>query len=242
MNSLIEDFYSKGRLHSALQRLKTFSESGKYQDSKRPPSEAERAENEKCVISEYLRPIVEDLLPLVMGDGSLGFGPHRIIVREILASTLLTSILRAVSDPDTINKLVDMKLTRLIEEQRMLNKLREALDLQSSPLETPNTLGREGAGGSEPSGGILGRSTRPKVTRTYEEFIDMIKRCQDLEELDSMHGAVVSHIRKKRILIMGQNKDDIVHGEKVRDIIVYINRLYVAKKLIEKRITLLTRA
>ncbi|KAJ2501931.1 tRNA (guanine-N(7)-)-methyltransferase (tRNA(m7G46)-methyltransferase), partial [Coemansia sp. RSA 2049] len=50
---------------------------------------------------------------------------------------------------------------------------------------------------------------------------------------------ILAQIRKRRILIMGHGKGDVVHGQRVRDVLVYINRLYVAKKKAERRLDVL---
>ncbi|KAJ2341062.1 tRNA (guanine-N(7)-)-methyltransferase (tRNA(m7G46)-methyltransferase), partial [Coemansia sp. RSA 2618] len=77
--------------------------------------------------------------------------------------------------------------------------------------------------------------------RSYEEFMTMIDECQSPASLQRIHEDILAQIRKRRILIMGQNKDDIVHGHRVRDVLVYINRLYVAKKKAERRLEMLVR-
>ncbi|KAJ1918441.1 tRNA (guanine-N(7)-)-methyltransferase (tRNA(m7G46)-methyltransferase) [Mycoemilia scoparia] len=241
-NLLIIDNYFKLRQHPALRSLISnppgasvaSSEKNSHPNHSEKPkprsksgeSKEEMLDQEKIAIANYLRSIVDELLELIIAKESLNFGPHKTIIREILASTLLTSVVGAVIDPDTSNRLIDMQLTRIIEEQRMVTKLRQALDLQSG-----------GIGSQE---GDLGDGKGFQPTRTFEEFIEMIKTCQDLGMLTSISENIVSQIRKKRILIMGKNKGDIVHGENVKDMIFYINRLYVAKKVAEKRIRLLS--
>ncbi|KAJ1976653.1 tRNA (guanine-N(7)-)-methyltransferase (tRNA(m7G46)-methyltransferase) [Dimargaris cristalligena] len=76
---------------------------------------------------------------------------------------------------------------------------------------------------------------------TYDQFIYSVKHCTDLGEIKQIRNQIVAQIRTKRILVEGKNKQEVVHGERVKDINVYINRLLIAKKLAEKQIMLLGR-
>ncbi|KAJ1941179.1 tRNA (guanine-N(7)-)-methyltransferase (tRNA(m7G46)-methyltransferase), partial [Linderina macrospora] len=108
----------------------------------------------------------------------------------------------------------------------MVSELREVLDKQAADeWAAKEAAVEEDAGGS--------------TVVTYDEFMRNIEGCSDAEELARIRDEILAQIRKKRILIMGQNKDDIVHGQRVRDVLVYINRLYVAKKKAERRLDLL---
>ncbi|KAJ2775683.1 tRNA (guanine-N(7)-)-methyltransferase (tRNA(m7G46)-methyltransferase) [Coemansia nantahalensis] len=181
--------------------------------------------NEKAAVLAHVRRVVDLLLPLVLPPEQLLFGPHRVLVRELLSGALLTPLLLAAADPDTANQLVDGQLERLIREQHMVEELRDALDQQSSAI----GLGGEDDDMDDAEAGV----------RTYEQFMATIDQCQDLRELETITDDIVAQIRKRRILIMGQNRDDIVHGQRVSDVLVYINRLYVAKKKAERRAELL---
>ncbi|KAJ2827090.1 tRNA (guanine-N(7)-)-methyltransferase (tRNA(m7G46)-methyltransferase), partial [Coemansia sp. 'formosensis'] len=68
------------------------------------------------------------------------------------------------------------------------------------------------------------------------QFMTTIDECKDARELARIGEDILAQIRKRRILITGLSKDDIVHGQRVGDIIVYVNRLYVAKKKAERRL------
>ncbi|KAJ1726120.1 tRNA (guanine-N(7)-)-methyltransferase (tRNA(m7G46)-methyltransferase), partial [Coemansia biformis] len=187
--------------------------------------------DERAAVLAHVRRVVDLLLPLVLPPEQLMFGPHRVLVRELLSGALLMPLLLTAADPDTANQLVDSQLERLIREQHMVDELRDALDQQSSTIMDLGGDNGDGEAGymDDDGGGV----------RTYEQFMSTIDQCQDLRDLEKTIDDIVAQIRKRRILIMGQNKDDIVHGQRVRDILVYINRLYVAKKKAERRAELL---
>ncbi|KAJ1962864.1 tRNA (guanine-N(7)-)-methyltransferase (tRNA(m7G46)-methyltransferase) [Dipsacomyces acuminosporus] len=116
------------------------------------------------------------------------------------------------------------------------NSSTNALDALSASWSSGRLAGSWGAENELP---VQGEGSKRPSVMTYEQFITSIETCSDIAELGRIHEDILAQIRKRRILIMGQNKDDIVHGERVRDIIVYINRLYVAKKKAERRLELL---
>ncbi|KAJ1954371.1 tRNA (guanine-N(7)-)-methyltransferase (tRNA(m7G46)-methyltransferase), partial [Linderina pennispora] len=167
------------------------------------------AEGKRQVMA-HMRRVVDLVVPLVLPVDQASFLPHRVLVRELLVGALLAPIVMSLAEPDTLNQLLDGQLARLIREQHMVSELREALEMQAD-----------------------------EHVATYQEFMETIEACGDANELVRIHEDVVAQIRKKRILIMGLGKDDIVHGERVRDILVYVNRLYVAKKKAERRLELL---
>ncbi|KAJ2842556.1 tRNA (guanine-N(7)-)-methyltransferase (tRNA(m7G46)-methyltransferase), partial [Coemansia brasiliensis] len=206
--------------------------------------DADEDERKRRVMA-HVRRVVNLLVPLVLPPEQASFAPHRILVRELLTGALLTPIILSIADPDTINQLLDTQLERLIREQHMVNELRDALDQQAQsniPMGSSqfpaNRESEDGYGNSKEE--TNGTEQQPAV-RTYEQFMTTIDECSDLDELQRIIEDILAQIRKRRILIMGQNKDDIVHGQRVKDILVYINRLYVAKKKAERRLDLLRR-
>ncbi|KAJ2452187.1 tRNA (guanine-N(7)-)-methyltransferase (tRNA(m7G46)-methyltransferase) [Coemansia sp. RSA 2336] len=202
-------------------------------------------EERKRRVMAHVRRVVNLLVPLVLPPEQASFAPHRILVRELLTGALLTPMILSIADPDTINQLLDTQLERLIREQHMVNELRDALNQQAqtsnsmSSSQLPVSRGSEDGYGNG-KGETIDAEQQPAV-RTYEQFMTTIDECSDLNELQRIIEDILAQIRKQRILIMGQNKDDIVHGQRVKDVLVYINRLYVAKKKAERRLDLLRR-
>ncbi|KAJ2720696.1 tRNA (guanine-N(7)-)-methyltransferase (tRNA(m7G46)-methyltransferase) [Coemansia sp. Benny D115] len=207
-----DDRLSNMRWHPALQPL---VDAASGQDVEWDQAGAKRA------VMGHVRRVVDLMTPLILPADQASFGPHRVLVRELLDGALLTPVVMSMAEPDTINQLLDGQLERLIREQHMVSELRGVLDQQ------------HGQDTSEPLSDNAGRDDE---VRTYEQFMLTIDECNDARELERIRDDVVAQIRKRRILIMGQNKDDIVHGQRVGDVIVYVNRLYVAKKKAERRL------
>ncbi|KAI9319877.1 PXA domain-containing protein [Dichotomocladium elegans] len=76
--------------------------------------------------------------------------------------------------------------------------------------------------------------------RSYHDFLRMIEDENSLLELKRARNDIVTQLRKKRVLIQDRDPEEVIDGEKVQDIIVYIDRLSVAKRRVDKRITDLT--
>ncbi|KAJ1718781.1 tRNA (guanine-N(7)-)-methyltransferase (tRNA(m7G46)-methyltransferase), partial [Coemansia erecta] len=173
-------------------------------------------------VRAHVRRVVDLVVPLVLAPAQASFAPHRVLVREILAGAVLAPVVMSLADPDTLNQLVEGQLAKLIREQHMVSELRGALDQQAAQSE-------------EAAGGRGDEEEEDEGVQTYEQFMQSIDGCRDAEQLDQITEEIVAQIRKRRILIMGQGAQDIVHGQRVADIIVYINRLYVAKRRAERR-------
>ncbi|CEP07570.1 hypothetical protein [Parasitella parasitica] len=76
--------------------------------------------------------------------------------------------------------------------------------------------------------------------RTFQDFLKMIQEEKNLLDLKRVRNDIVTQIRKKKAHIADRDPEEIVDGEKVQDIIVYVNRLGVAKKRVDKRISTLS--
>ncbi|KAI8640059.1 PXA domain-containing protein [Parasitella parasitica] len=76
--------------------------------------------------------------------------------------------------------------------------------------------------------------------RTFQDFLKMIQEEKNLLDLKRVRNDIVTQIRKKKAHIADRDPEEIVDGEKVQDIIVYLNRLGVAKKRVDKRISTLS--
>ncbi|KAI9308239.1 PXA domain-containing protein [Cunninghamella echinulata] len=76
--------------------------------------------------------------------------------------------------------------------------------------------------------------------RTFQEFLKIIEEEKNILDLKRVRNDVVTQIRKKKALIMDRDPEEVIDGEKVEDLIVYVNRLSVAKKRVDKRIATLS--
>ncbi|KAJ1918376.1 tRNA (guanine-N(7)-)-methyltransferase (tRNA(m7G46)-methyltransferase) [Tieghemiomyces parasiticus] len=203
----------------------------------------------------YLRRLVSRVLPLICPPNTLDSRLQALTIRELMAGAILRPVCTALIDPDTWNLQVDQFLTRAIEEQNMVAQLRRALNEQSTPVDllgptaqtAPGNLttmaARLQGAASHALAHALPFSTRSSVrdAPSFDRFIESIKHCRNLEEVKQVRNQIVAQIRTKRILVEGKAASDIVHGDRVKDLHVYINRLVVAKRLAEKRILALGR-
>ncbi|KAJ2399070.1 tRNA (guanine-N(7)-)-methyltransferase (tRNA(m7G46)-methyltransferase), partial [Coemansia sp. RSA 2559] len=193
------------------------------------------ADEQKRAVRAHVRKVVDLIVPLVLPPEQSALAAHRVLVREILTGAVLAPAVASIADPDTVNQLLGSQLERLIREQHMVSELRDALDRHATPAadsdaENPPTPADEyGEPGSSSASAVV----------TYEQFMASIDECTDGAQVARIRDDIVAQIRKRRILIMGHGKNDVVHGQRVRDILVYINRLYVAKKKAERRLDLL---
>ncbi|KAG0088556.1 Intermediate filament protein [Podila epicladia] len=173
----------------------------------------------------YLRNVVQTILPTLLPKSEVQSEILRHLVRELLVGAVLRPVMDLLSDPDYWNQNVDLYTGKAIREQNMVKKLREALKQHTDNMDA-NSRVNENPSNPYGTGADL---------YSFEDFLKMIKRCDSLLDVKRIRNAIVTQIRKKKSLIENREKDDIVNG-KVEDIIVYINRLDIARRRAEKRI------
>ncbi|KAG0263011.1 Intermediate filament protein [Actinomortierella ambigua] len=182
----------------------------------------------------YLRVIVQAVLPTLIPPNEAHSLVLSTLLREILVGAVLRPVMEILSDPDYWNQNVDLYAGKAIREQNMVKKLREALKQHADSLDyDPKGLapsqGGEGAGETRD---VHGKGD----LHSFEDFLKMIKRCDSLLDVKRIRNTIMIQIRKKKTLIAGRERDEIVNGSKVEDTIVYINKLDIAKRHAEKRI------
>ncbi|CAO3572391.1 unnamed protein product [Mortierella alpina] len=173
----------------------------------------------------YLRNVVQTILPMLLPKSEVESEILRHLLRELLVGAVLRPVLDLLSDPDYWNQNVDLYIGKAIQEQNMVKKLREALNQHTDNMAESGMA--ENAADAHGTGADL---------YSFEDFLTMIKRCDSLLDVKRIRNTIITQIRKKRALIANREKDDIVNGNKVEDIVVYINRLELAKRRAEKRI------
>ncbi|KAF9209455.1 Intermediate filament protein [Haplosporangium sp. Z 27] len=180
----------------------------------------------KATEEAYLRNVVQAILPTLLPASEMHSEILRHLLRELLVCAVLRPIMDLLSDPDYWNQNVDLYIGKAIREQNMVKKLREALKQHTDHMDAgPNAVDSETA----PSGSGAD-------IYSFEDFLKMIKRCDSLLDVKRIRNTIMTQMRKKKAQIVGRDKDDIVNGNKVEDIIIYINRLDIAKRNAEKRI------
>ncbi|ORY96947.1 PXA domain-domain-containing protein [Syncephalastrum racemosum] len=216
--------------------------------------------------TSYLRHVVDRVLPYAVPPENCRSKPVKIMIRELVSCAVLQPVMDMLADPDFWNQTIDTYLGKAIREQRMVRKLREALNRHAVELDDdlndivdPITTTSAPPSGKKrqlfPSSSLSSifygddpeaDGKKPaglsiKVSRrTFQEFLRMIEEEKSLLELKRVRNDIVTQLRKKRVQIQDREPEEIVDGEKVEDTIVYINRLSVAKKRADKRIAFLT--
>ncbi|KAG2227701.1 hypothetical protein INT45_004743, partial [Circinella minor] len=216
----------------------------------------------------HLRQVVERVLPYVLDKKELDSGPVNVIIRELVSCAVLQPIMNMIAEPDYWNQTIDGYLGKAIREQKMVRKLREVLNKHSTDLDEVVEELVEDSISVPPSGkprrpslmqmnslsSMFGDQWEDEVDtgkqrgfgsikmgrRTFQDFLRIIEEEKNLLELKRVRNDIVTQIRKKRALIHDRDPEEIIDGEKVEDVIVYLNRLSVAKKRVDKRIAVLT--
>ncbi|KAF9154377.1 Intermediate filament protein [Linnemannia schmuckeri] len=180
----------------------------------------------KATEEAYLRNVVQTILPTLLPNNEVQSEILKHLLRELLVGAVLRPVMDLLSDPDYWNQNVDLYTGKAIREQNMVKKLREALKQHTDSLDADSK--------------IIENPSDPYGTGadlySFEDFLKMIKRCDSLLDVKRIRNTIMTQMRKKKALIVNREKDDIVNGNKVEDIIVYINRLDIARKRAEKRI------
>ncbi|KAI9497423.1 PXA domain-containing protein [Zychaea mexicana] len=238
-----------------------------FRGGKLHPALTTAAMTTKPTEAVHLRQMVERVLPYVLNHKELDSGPVSVIVRELVSCAVLQPVMDMVADPDFWNQTIDSYLGKAIREQKMVRKLREVLNRHSTDLdEVVEELAD--AKSAPPSGKSRRPSLMPMSSlssmfgdqwedevesskqrgfgsikigrRTFQDFLRMIEEEKNLLELKRVRNDIVTQVRKKRALIHDRDPEEVIDGEKVEDVMVYLNRLSVAKKRVDKRIAVLT--
>lgn len=105
--------------------------------------------NSKPGEEKHLRHVVSQVLGGILPPKERASGAVTSMAVEIVACAILRPTIEALADPDQWNRLIDEKGGNAIREQRMVDKLRAALDATQSaaPLkgQTEGAAGRSGA-------------------------------------------------------------------------------------------------
>lgn len=93
---------------------------------------------------------------------------------------------------------------------------------------------------SEEEGAIKDKNKRKLGRRTFQEFLKIIQEEKNLLDLKRLRNDIDTELRKKKTQIAERDPEEIMDGERVQDVILYISRLEVAKKRVDKRISTLS--
>ena len=110
-----KDFYEAERAIRGkhLNRSVTESEeldlaiAAKYKDGKLHPAASLAYSDTKLVQQEYLRNVVQDLMPKVLPENVITSRAVAVLIKELVACAVLSPVMQLMSDPDTWNQLME---------------------------------------------------------------------------------------------------------------------------------------
>jgi sorting nexin-25 len=75
--------------------------------------------------------------------------------------------------------------------------------------------------------------------RHFEAFLKSIGRTDSLLDARRLRNDITNEIRKTRLTLANHENEEWINGEKTEAIVAYLDRLYTAKKKVDKRIAVL---
>ncbi|KAH9932024.1 PhoX domain-containing protein [Epithele typhae] len=199
-----------GKLHSAVENLSsTFTK------------QSEEA---------HLRGLIEKALPAILPEKEANSRAVKLVVREIVACAVLFPIMEMMSDPDFWNRMIDQIAGAAIRQQRLISKVRGVLEAQ---------LPRPQAPLSDPTQPTTENITIRTDAKQFESFLRSINRTSSLLDARRLRNDIMGEVRRTRTLLANNANSDWINGEKTEDIVAFLDRLYTAKRQVEKRIVVL---
>lgn len=184
--------------------------SSKYCEGHLHPAVALSLSDQKLAEQDYLRKISVGLLPQLLPESLLNSRVVAVLIREVLACTILFPLISVLSDPDTWNQLMEAYGQTALHDRKTVKKLRAALDEHASL--TPNSK--------------HGRSF-PKLApqdseRAFERFVRAIRRCNNLSDARRFRALITSQL-KRESMVEGQEQ-------------VYLRRLETGKRALDQKV------
>lgn len=213
-----KDFYTaetavRGR---KLNRSVTESEeldlaiASKYRDGRLHVAASLSFSDTKLIQQDYLRTLVEGILPRLLPAHLLSSRAVSTLVKEIVACAVLSPIAQALSEPDTWNQVMENYGRTMLQDRSTVRKLRAALDQHASPVPNPERVvnfPRLSPGDSE---------------RKFEKFIRAIRKTNNLSDARRFRSEVSSQFKKDSL---EDNQDQ-----------VYLRRLEMGKRMLDQRV------
>ncbi|BGP14700.1 tRNA (guanine-N(7)-)-methyltransferase (tRNA(m7G46)-methyltransferase) [Rhodosporidiobolus nylandii] len=169
----------------------------------------------------WLRSLIDSILPLIIPDRELDSPAVRIMVRELVSCTVMLPIFDMLGDPDFYNRIIDDKAGAAIRDQQVILPSSRVFVLTSAVQAHV-------------------RKTEAVTVRTsarqFEGWLKGISQISDVRDAKRLRSDLTGQIRKAKSLTDGKNLEEVVDGVKVTDWVDYIERLYSAKRKVDRRI------
>nr|AGL95122.1 putative regulator of G-protein signaling [Epichloe festucae] len=182
----------------------------KYKDGRLHPAASLSFPDTKMVQQDYLRSLIERVMPEILPEKMLASRSVSILIREIVSCAVLSPVLQLLSDPDTWNQVMENYGRTMLQDRSTVRKLRAALDQHASP--TPRavkmiTAPRLAPGDSE---------------RKFEKFIRGIRKANNLSDARRFRSEVASQLKRDSLQ---ENQDP-----------VYLRRLEMGKRILDQKV------
>ncbi|QLI68043.1 Sorting nexin-12 [Metarhizium brunneum] len=182
----------------------------KYKDGNLHPAASLSFPDTKMVQQDYLRSLVERIVPKMLPEKMLASRSVSIIIREIVSCAVLSPVLQLLSDPDTWNQVMESYGRTMLQDRSTVRKLRAALDQHASP--TPRTVKMAPAPRLAPG----------DSERKFEKFIRAIRKVNNLSDARRFRSEVASQLKRDSLQV---NQDP-----------AYLRRLEMGKRLLDQRV------
>ncbi|ETS00361.1 hypothetical protein M419DRAFT_83538 [Trichoderma reesei RUT C-30] len=182
----------------------------KFRDGKLHPAASLSFPDTKMVQQDYLRSLVERLLPRLLPKKLLSSRAVSIVVREIVGCAVLFPVVQLLGDPDTWNQLIENLGRSMLQDRSTVRKLRAALDQHASPTPKSNKQA------------VAPRLAPGDNERKFEKFIRAIRRVANLSDARRFRSEVASQLKRDSLQ---ENQDP-----------VYLRRLEMGKRLLDERV------
>ncbi|KAJ5160589.1 uncharacterized protein N7482_007593 [Penicillium canariense] len=186
----------------------------KFREGRLHPAVGLSTSDQTVAQQEYLRKIAVGLLPQLFPESVLNSRIVSVLIREIIACAVLLPIVKALSDPDTWNQLVEAYGRTTLQDRKTVRKLRAALDEHASPAPKSQR------------GQPFPKLSPLDSERAFERFIRAIRRCNNLSDARRFRAFVSSQL-KRESMVEGQDQ-------------VYLRRLETGKRILDQKVSKLS--
>ncbi|KAG5928748.1 hypothetical protein E4U42_008075 [Claviceps africana] len=182
----------------------------KYKDGRLHPAVSLSSPDTKMVQQDYLRSLIERVMPKLLPENMLASRSVSIIIREIVSCAVLSPVLQLLSDPDTWNQVMENYGRTMLQDRSTVRKLRAALDQHASPMP------RIGKMVSAP------RLLPGDSERKFEKFIRAVRKVNNLSDARRFRSEVASQLKRDSL----QEEQDPA----------YLKRLEMGKRILDQKV------
>ncbi len=160
----------------------------------------------------HLRKLAEKALRVVLPEAERSSRAVFVVVRELIACTILRPTIDSLSDPDLFNQMLSRFASEALQEQQMVHKLREMISQEPASHAPSEVRAREGKK-RVTSAAIPAQAKR----HSFDEFLHRLRITTSLMEVRGMRNELSkTHRKVKAQLSLNANLNDV--GKKVAQI------------------------